>query len=279
MFTAPFSFLVPPAGGGFDPDAQAFFDAITTAGGSLTATEEDAINTLVLDLKGYSLWSMMYAIYPIVGSTSTTQKFNLVDPRDLDAAFRLSFNGGGWTHSSTGALPNGTTSWADTFLKASVVMTNFNTSFTTYLRTNSDGVYVDIGASNSGASRTALIYARYLDEAQADTGDYLISRIYASNTDSRGHYNITRTANNNLKLYKNGSEIGSSSATDNTALPSQENVAIAAYLEPNTPTGLPGQFSDRQVAFASIGQGMNATQALNFYNSIQTYQTTLGRQV
>ena len=35
------------SGGGFDPDAQAFFDRVTTAGGTLTTTEKNATNQLV----------------------------------------------------------------------------------------------------------------------------------------------------------------------------------------------------------------------------------------
>jgi hypothetical protein len=33
------------------------------------------------------------AIYPLVGGTQSTTKWNLKDPRDLDAAYRLSFYG------------------------------------------------------------------------------------------------------------------------------------------------------------------------------------------
>ena len=54
----------------------------------------------------------MKALYPFVGGTATSHKFNLKDPRDLDAAFRLQFNGG-WTHNSNGVTPNGTNGYAD----------------------------------------------------------------------------------------------------------------------------------------------------------------------
>jgi hypothetical protein len=115
-------------GGGYDPDAQAFF----TASGLTGATNLNAINQLVLDLKGYGIWTKMKAIYPMVGGTAALHKWNLKDPQDLDAAFRLVFNGG-WTHSATGALPNGTNGWADTF---------FNTDDTTSIGLQSYGVYL-----------------------------------------------------------------------------------------------------------------------------------------
>jgi hypothetical protein len=38
-------------------------------------------------------------------------------------------------------------------------------------------------------------------------------------------------------------------------------------------------YSSRESAFASIGYGLTDAEALAFYNAIQAYQTTLGRQV
>ncbi len=87
-------------GGGYDTNAQAFI----TAAGITDAGQKSAVNTLVLSLKSGNIWSKMKAVYPFVGGTATSHKFNLIDPRDLNAAFRLSFVNG-WTHSSTGVLP------------------------------------------------------------------------------------------------------------------------------------------------------------------------------
>ena len=94
---------------GIDADALAFI----TAAAITDATQQTAIDTLVKGMKADGIWTKMKAIYPFVGGTATTHKWNLKDPRDLDAAFRLVFNGG-WTHSSNGALPNGTNGYADT---------------------------------------------------------------------------------------------------------------------------------------------------------------------
>lgn len=94
-------------GGGFDPDAQAFIDATGISG-----AEADSINTLTVGLKSAGLWTDLKVLYPFVGTTSTQQKYNLKDPRDLDAAFRLTF-AGGWTHDANGAKGNGTNGYAD----------------------------------------------------------------------------------------------------------------------------------------------------------------------
>ena len=76
-----------------DPDAQAFLTAAAITDPTITS----AIDTLVVQLKADSIWSKMKALYPFVGGTASTHKYNLKNPLDTDAAFRLVFNGG-WTH-------------------------------------------------------------------------------------------------------------------------------------------------------------------------------------
>jgi hypothetical protein len=65
-----------------DADATAFI----AAAGITNLTQAAAISTLVDDLKTYGLWTKMKALYPFVGGSAASHKFNLKDPRDLDAA-------------------------------------------------------------------------------------------------------------------------------------------------------------------------------------------------
>ncbi len=112
-----------------DADAQAFI----TAAGITNPTQQSAINTLVVDLKGYNIWTKMKALYPFVGGTAATHKWNLKDPRDLDAAFRLVFYGG-WTHSSTGITGNSINTEALTKLIPSTSLSTTSGSLGFYLR-------------------------------------------------------------------------------------------------------------------------------------------------
>ena len=99
----------------YDSDAQAFFTAVEGGGDTLTSLEKLAVNKLVLDLKAASLWTTFDAFYPFVGGTSTSCKWNLLDPQDTDAAFRVTWVGG-MTFSSTGVLGNSTNSGGNTYL-------------------------------------------------------------------------------------------------------------------------------------------------------------------
>jgi hypothetical protein len=252
-----------------DADAQAFVNAAVIE----DQVQATAINTLVTDLKGYGIWTKMKAIYPFVGGTSSTHKWNLKDPRDLDAAFRLVFNGG-WTHSSNGATPNGTNAYSDTKLNAST-LTASDSHVSFYSRTNSEGTYFDIGASSSNSLQLISIYGRLSGNAIGDIGLYTTSRISVSVANSQGFYNVKRTATNNLKLFKNGVEIGSNTSNDTTSLPNRT-ISLSAVI---TSGATYQQFSDRECAFASIGDGLTDTEAANFYTAVQAYQTTLSRNV
>jgi hypothetical protein len=89
--------------------------AFIAATGITDTTIINALNTMDLSLISNGLDTKMKALYPFVGGTASTHKYNFMDARDLNAAFRLTFNGG-WTHSSTGALPNGTNAVSYTHL-------------------------------------------------------------------------------------------------------------------------------------------------------------------
>ena len=128
MFPLPFGFLT-SFSQPLDPDAAAFL----SAAGISNQVQSNAINNLVIDLKEEALWTMMDAIYPVVGGTAASHKLNLKDPRDLDAAFRLTFNGS-WTHNSSGmkVATISTSNYANTHLTPSVTLSATSNSQTVY---------------------------------------------------------------------------------------------------------------------------------------------------
>ena len=253
----------------FDADAQAFI----TATAITDTTQQSAINTLVIDLKNYGIWSKTKAIYPMVGGTATTHKYNLKDPRDLDAAFRLQFFGG-WTHSSTGALPNGS-SYADTFLNALSSLTNNNYHLAHYSRTQkTTGGEVDMGAGEFGTSKMIAIDQYYAGAGKAFVaGDYISSLIINADTNTLGMIVGSRTSQNSAKLFMNAVQKGSTLTLSNPNV--QPNNKF--YLGANNTT--PIEYSNKQCAFASIGDGLTDTEVSNFYTAVQNFNITLSRQV
>ena len=252
-----------------DPDAQAFI----TAAAITDPTQQAAINTLVVDLKGYSIWSKMKGIWPFVGGTAATHKWNLKDPRDLDAAFRLVFSGG-WTHSSTGATPNGTNAFADTKLDLINNTTLNSTSYGVYSRTNSNGTEVEIGAEGSAPTSGSNIFIRFSGVTYARVNS-LQTWITYSDTDSRGFYISNRTSSNVINTWRNN--VKKATGTTPSLLPiGNVNYTLAVN---NSAGGTKQYYSTKQQAFAFIGDGLTDAEAANFYTAVQNFNTALARQV
>jgi len=245
------------AASAYDVDAQAFI----TAAGLTDNTQKNAINQLVLDLKSNLLWDKMKAVYPLVGGTAFTHKWNLKDPRDLDAAFRLTYSGtlthdsGGITGSSNGACL--TQLFANTLTASSNHLSN-------YCSTDTNGFFVDIGGDNIG------LYQRFSNTAYSDNPSS--NRLSVANISSLGFYVSTRTSTASHKLYRNSDVLAASTTPTTTALLSS-NIGLL-FL-----TGSSAYYSNRRYGWFSIGDGLSDSDVLNLYTAVQAYQTTLGRQV
>jgi hypothetical protein len=250
-----------------DADAQAFI----TAAAITDATQQAAINTLVLDLKGYSLWTKIKALYPFVGGTASTHKFNLKDPRDLDAAFRGVFVGG-WTHSSNGALPNGTNAYMDTKLTPSTSLGQNSQNIGYYSRTNSNGLEVEIGGQNISSTIRSYVISRFSGISYFNINAATDSTV--ANANSQGFFTANRTASNVINGWKNGIKV-LNSATISTGN-FNGSIWVGAFNNLNGPTYY---YSTRQCALAFISDGLTDAEALNFYTAVQAFQTTLGRNV
>jgi hypothetical protein len=258
----------------FDIDAQAFINAASIT----NYTQKIAINTLVISLKSYGIWTKMKAIYPIVGGNASTHKFNLKDPRDLDAAFRLTFNGG-WTHSSNGALPNGSNGYANTNLIPSTSLTTMNTHISYYSRSNiTTAGMVDNGCqADPGAKQMYVMYYNTSTQTAYSNQNSDANRIIVTETDSLGMLLASRTSSASLKAYKNGVLKGTNTSISTTALPD-----ITFYIggfNYKSALGSSVSYGKREMAFSTIGDGLTDTEAANYYTAVQAFQTTLGRQV
>jgi hypothetical protein len=271
--------IVSSSGGvSFDDDALAFI----TAASITDNTQKTAVNTLVTDLKTANIWTKMHALYPFVGGSATSHKYNLKDPRDLDAAFRLTFNGG-WTHSSTGALPNGTTAYADTNLNTSLRLTPNNLSIGLYTNTNrvADTSPSKIAYGNTDNNITYIPLTQFYlrtstNQLLSDLGDFNYGRVSGTNTDTAGFYVNTRTANNSMKVFKNNTLFGSSTTTNPTNTLPNSNLYFAAFNESGS-SAINFEIIDFQ--FSYVSDGLSDTEAANLYTAVQLFNTTLNRQV
>jgi len=243
----------------FDPDAQAFI----TAAAITDSTQQNAINTLVVSLKGYSIWTKFKAIYPIVGGVASSHAVNLKTPGTHNLTFAT-----GVTHSSTGMIGNGTTGYANTNLSPSTILLQNSTHYSFYSRTNLNLSQIEMGAGvflNILQIRTTgITYHRVNGSALAQHAD----------GNSLGFYTGNRTASTVINAWKNGVKIVTG-ATTASAPPTANNIFILGLNN----SGVLNSPSTKECAFSSIGNGLTDTEAANFYTAVQAYQTTLGRSI
>lgn len=254
-----------------DPDLIAFVKAAGITGG----TEFSALNYLVLALKNNNLWNRIHALYPFVGGTATTHKFNLKNPVDTNAAFRLQFNGS-VIHDSNGVTFSSINGWANTFLIPTTTITLNKETLALYSRSSFSGLSagVDMGAAVSVTARDELVLRNNINIAQANINTTTSGSTSFTNTDATGFYFATRQTSTDLRIYKNG-VLQSSGTTLNNG--SRSNIAI--YLGARNVSNAAQGFTGRNFTFALIGLDFTPAESATWYQIVQQYNFMLNRHV
>ena len=252
-----------------DPDALAFFARVAAAGGSLTATEKTAVTTLVTDLKAYGIWTAMKAIYPMVGGgTGTTAAREAACAQNLvSASFTGTFSSG-WTFASTGVTGNGSSTYFDTGLNLNTMNSINDISYGYYCRTNSLST-ASFGWGYGGAtSPLNEFWIRYTD---GNKYGYLFDNANDGGavSDCRGFNAMSRIASTTKYIQLNSSIVTYSSASSGSL--TSKNFVFGKGSQAGS--------EDRENALGFIANGLTSTNLSNFYTAVQTFQTTLGRQV
>ena len=240
-----------------DLDAEAFL----SAAGITDPTISAAVTQLVVDLKTDGLWTKIHALYPFVGGSATTHKFNLKDPQDLDAAFRMTFFGG-ITHDATGITGNGSNGYTNTnYNPLNEGLTNTSNAMFYMVGTNAAGGY-DMGVSNTN----------HYSISRYSTNAYLFSNIGLSvnlgtQSDSIGFYINTRESATDMRVYKDGALVGSNTTSTTGAFPNANFKMMS--LDP--------QYSSKTYQLAGISDGLTVADCANLTTINNTFQTALGR--
>lgn len=269
------------AGKGVAPITDVDVLAFISAASITDSTQKNAINQLVLDLKSANIWTKMKAIYPFVGGTASQHRFNLKDPRTVAGAYYITFGGGG-THSSQGYLPDGTTAYANTNLNPSTaISTGTSVHFSLYCNTNAfpsangtikvNGGYqssplkiFNLGFWKQGSGQ-AVYYA-----ALGGSTELIIN---TSTPTTQGFSLVTRTSSTSMKLFQNDVLLGTNTTSTTSGLPNYN-----MYLGARNGDNVIDSYNNLPHQFASIGDGLNDTEATAFRTAVLNFNTTLNRQ-
>lgn len=246
----------------YDTDAQAYFTANTAI---TSDADKNAINDFYLGLKSDNIYTKITAMYLPLWSSSTNNKWNLKNPLDTNAAYRLTFSTG-WTHSSSGMTP--TNAFANTFYTPSVNGQLNSAHLSFYSRTDSNLNQIDIGSQTASnyqilQLRVSNLYYALINQSGLTSG---------ANLSSTGFYVGNRQLSNDIDLWKNGTKVTNGTTASGTR------PTNSIYIGANN-TGSAGTFSTKQCSFATIGDGMTDTEATNFYTRVNTLMTYFGINV
>lgn len=255
-------------------DAAEITDATQIAALKALVGDLLAINTVEPNFANFDTPadSICLAIYPFAGTTAAQQKFNLINPADTDAAYRLTFSGS-MAHDATGIKGDGASTGVATHLS------------TTKLGEASHGIDAVLTGGVDIQNRYAIIngtspYAYIqnggnLADANVVTQGATLNQAVFNNNINRytsvGLFNVNRTSLDagGLEVYLSGIKTVSTAAVAGTL-----GVSEFYFLRGTLAT----RYSNLGLAFASIRKSGVSEAAITLYNkAITDYLYAIGR--
>ena len=227
-----------------------------------------AIDTLVKELKYANLWNRYQIIYPFVGTTSTLQKWNLKNPQNTNAAYRIVFNNGG-TFDENGYTSDGVNDWANTYLAGNAIGSSQNNFSISY--------YIKNAIFDSGFDTGTRFDTNWLSMnfATSSTG-LAVARAWNNTATTMAHSHTTglmtlsrASSANFLMAVNNTSTTG---VQTSTGRPSQS-LVFGAYND----FGTIGQFQNRNFQFYAVGTSITLAEHTTLWNIVAEYQANLNR--
>ena len=268
MFTTPFAFMAAPAGGGYDPDAQAYIDAVIAAGGTLSSPNQDAVNTLFVDMKTAGVYAKMYRMLPFLGGVANSNAINAISPGTNDLSFS-----GTWTQDSYGSKGNGSSGYANTFFNPYVSASTSNLAWGWYNNFN----YTAGGEQYHGAifnSSPQIWMAVQLGSGRIDWGQD--SRgTFTFPVGQQGLYMISSKPASSPKIISY--YIAETNTYTNGNLVTYDAPNYEMYIGAMNLNGSAYGFQGLRYGFYFISSELTQTEMQNFGTAINNLQTAFGR--
>ena len=253
-----------------DSGATAYLNAVVTAGGTVNSTMSAATNTFYTTIRNAGILSKMYRMYPFIGGTANAHTVEGVNPSVNSGTFN-----GGWTHSVSGATPNGTNGYM-TQSPTIAPSINANFGFGVYVNETAGlktaiGSYSDAGTGANGQGYAAIALVTATMTLAAGSNDRLNDVALQTRTINQGFFASSRISTTQNILKQN---TGTTTITITQVLDTQQQ-----YIGARSSNGAPEDYFNKRLAFVFQGNNLSSSELDTLYNAIQTYQTSLGRQV
>ena len=262
MFGTNFGNNASSGGVSYTPEAIAYI----AAAGITDTTEKDAVNQLVLDLKGTGsttnntdVWSDSYTIYPLSPTSLTAAEYNLKDPTQNITWLNSP------THATTGITGNGTDAYGNTGWNPTTEGVDINNAGLTYSGTYSGADYamgiVDgtrtIGIRNAQNNRIS-----YIGTTASPAAFFSTARLVTTSS---------RTSEFVHELYNNGVLAGSNSTSSGgSQSPNYDMYILGVNVNGSINVPFAGEMD-----FAAAHKGLTANQVQDLSDAITTYNTAV----
>jgi hypothetical protein len=264
-------------GGGesYDADAQAYFDAVALAGGTLDDTYKTNINDYVVALKAANLWTKFDRLWLFANADSIAALMCL---KSLEVATPI--NAPTFT-AGQGYAGNGSTSYLNTGFIPATHGVNYlqdAAAIGLYCRDNPGGIgnWRDMGCDATAGGPSLQLLARFND----NTADGAINNapggfVAAAAASSIGLWLLTRTGAGAVRLDKDGASFATGTAASN-GRPNNEMLLCAYNASGSAGTPNPGAFTPRQYSLAFIGGAFSGAESAAFDTCVDTLKTAIG---
>lgn len=227
----------------------------------------DAINTLIAALKTAGVWSKLDGLYMFAAHS---EQAALVNWR-RDAALMTAINAPVFTV-DVGFTGDGVAASMSNVDSATSQMVATSAAVSLWVQTRKDVGSWDLWMSGWNTGFTTA-------DAAADPGNSVGWRVTrnASNNSAvtksvqAGLYVASRVSSTDARLYKDGSQVGSTDTNAHTA----DTYVTTSPLRLFSTNGTEN-FTDATYSFCSYGAGMTAAEAALFYNAVNTYMSAVG---
>jgi len=275
----PFGFMATQAGGGGDADATAYIDEVIAAGGTLSAGDQTAIDTLYTSLKSNSLYTELTFMYPFMGGTPDSHKVEGLAPTDANTL--LTWYGGisqSLAHTSDGVDKTVSNSYGYGTPNFAPPAVNISKDDITI------GAYVSTAVTNDqnfivSSIADALLGSRNQLNIPFDDNNVYVGlttpdnwAIYNNGSAPVGIWVASRTSSILLTLYKNGSSVTTNTQSNTAAL----NINNYSFFSHNGNITSSGSFNG-VCGFIFGANGLTGGQVSTFNGILQTFLTAIGR--
>tara|TARA_R110000744_G_scaffold243924_1_gene360810 strand:+ start:21 stop:899 length:879 start_codon:yes stop_codon:yes gene_type:complete len=252
-----------------DADADAYILAVTTAGGTLSAGEETAIQTLFTETKAAGVYTKLARMYPLAGGVQASHAINALNPGTNNLVFN-----GTWSHSNaTGSRPNGTTNdYANIGVLGvggdGLIGNNYHHSlYLTAAKTTTNFEY-DLGGGSDGATEVILESTSYR-YSRISRGDN--SQEYQNPPSSTSGFFANSSQDPGFTLMIRTIQTARSFGIT-WSLPT-----VDTYLGARLFNGTVDVPATATYGFLTFGTYLDSTELGDFETAINTFQTSFGR--